>query len=95
MRASTSLAEQPVASTSQGELREGAIVNYIRNGKSGLALITARDGKRNWLATDLRCAASMPTAATLKCILATAAVAVRSNVCWCDKRYVGMLTAPL
>ena len=29
-------------------------MNYVRNGKSGLALVSARDGKRNWLATDLR-----------------------------------------
>ena len=30
-------------------------MNYVRNGKSGLALITDRDGKRNWSATDVRC----------------------------------------
>lgn len=51
VRASASRAE---ASTSQGELKEGAIVNYLRNGKSGLALVTNKDGKRNWFATDLR-----------------------------------------
>ena len=43
-----------MAATAQGELREGAIVDYLRNGKSGLALITGKDGKRNWFATDLR-----------------------------------------
>ncbi len=31
-------------------------MNYVRNGKSGLALVTDRDGKRNWFGTDLRCA---------------------------------------
>ena len=43
-----------MASTAQGEPREGAIIDYLRNGKSGLALITGKDGKRNWHATDLR-----------------------------------------
>lgn len=54
VRASTAVAQQSVASTAQGEPREGAIIDYLRNGKSGLALITGKDGKRNWHATDLR-----------------------------------------
>lgn len=64
VRASTSRAE---ASTSQGELKGGAIVNYMRNGKSGLALVTDRDGKRNWFATDLRHALSIPCSSLCVC----------------------------
>ena len=64
--ASASRAE---ASTSQGELKEGAIVNYLRNGKSGLALIADRDGKRNWFATDLRHALSRPCCSFHVCIV--------------------------
>lgn len=33
---------------------EGVLVEYKKDQKSGLALITERDGKRNWKAIDIR-----------------------------------------
>lgn len=50
--AAVATAEVPVALAS--EPAEGCLVEYQRDGKSGLALVTKRDGKRNWTAVDTR-----------------------------------------
>ncbi len=38
----------------EGEVGEGSLVEYKKDQKSGLALVTERDGKRNWKAVDTR-----------------------------------------
>lgn len=38
----------------EGEAEVGLLVEYKKSQKSGLALITDRDGKRNWKAIDTR-----------------------------------------
>jgi hypothetical protein len=38
----------------QEEITEGSLVEYKKDQKSGLALITEKDGKRNWKALDTR-----------------------------------------
>jgi hypothetical protein len=60
--AAASAAGQLVSSASQGDLAEGALVEYQRDTRRGLALLVGRDGKRNWTALDTRSVSSLPEA---------------------------------
>ena len=38
---------------------EGRLVEFRRNTRTGLALLTQADGKQNWMALDTRCGAEL------------------------------------